>query len=55
MANKKYRTRNGVDYIYWTSQLTVGYDPISGKRIRKTITGKTQKFFVFSHAFKIKK
>lgn len=40
---KKTITKNGVDYIYWTSQLTVGYDPVSGKRIRKTITGKTQK------------
>lgn len=40
---KKVINRNGVDYIYWTAQLTVGYDPITGKRIRKTITGKTQK------------
>lgn len=40
---KKVINRNGVDYTYWTAQLTVGYDPITGKRIRKTITGKTQK------------
>ena len=40
---KKTINRNGVDYIYWTAQLTVDYDPLTGKRIRKTITGKTQK------------
>lgn len=40
---KKTINRDGVDYTYWTAQLTVGYDAITGKRIRKTITGKTQK------------
>ena len=28
---------------YWESQITVGYDPGTGKQIRKTFSGKTQK------------
>lgn len=40
---KKTVTRNGKAYSYWESQVTIGIDPGSGKRIRKTYTGKTQK------------
>jgi integrase len=40
---KKTVTRNGHTYTYWEAQVTVGADPGSGKQIRKTFTGKTQK------------
>ena len=40
---KKTVTKNGKDYSYWESQVTIGIDPGTGKRIRKTYTGKTQK------------
>ena len=35
------KERNGK--IYWESQITIGTDPGSGKQIRKTFSGKTQK------------
>ena len=40
---KKEVTRKGKTYSYWEAQVTVGADPGSGKQIRKTYTGKTQK------------
>jgi len=40
---KKTIIRNGKEYTYWESQVTIGYDPGTGKRIRKTYTGNTQK------------
>lgn len=40
---KKTVTRSGKEYTYWESQVTVGTDPGTGKQIRKTFTGKTQK------------
>ena len=40
---KKTVNKNGHKYTYWESQVTIGNDPGSGKRIRKTFTGKTQK------------
>lgn len=40
---KKTVTRKGQEYTYWEAQVTVGADPGSGKQIRKTFTGKTQK------------
>lgn len=40
---KKTTTSKGKKYTYWEAQVTIGYDPGSGKRIRKTYTGKTQK------------
>jgi len=39
---KKTVIKNGKKYIYWEAQVTVDHDPGSGKRIRKTYTGKTQ-------------
>ena len=35
--------RDGKPYTYWEAAVTVGYDPGTGKQIRKTFTGKTQK------------
>ena len=35
------KERNGK--TYWESQVTIGYDPGTGKQIRKTFSGKTQK------------
>ncbi len=40
---KKTVMRNGQPYTYWEAQVTVGADPGTGKQIRKTYTGKTQK------------
>lgn len=40
---KRTKTKNGKKYEFWESQVTLGYDPGSGKQIRKTFTGKTQK------------
>ena len=40
---KKTVKKNGKTYTYWESQVTIGNDPGTGKRIRKTFTGKTQK------------
>lgn len=40
---KKTVTRNGKDYTYWESRVTIGYDPGTGKQIQKSFTGKTQK------------
>ncbi len=41
--HKKTVTRNGRTYSFWEAQVTTGYDPGTGKQIRKTYTGKTQK------------
>lgn len=40
---KKTVMRKGQPYTYWEAQVTVGTDPGTGKQIRKTYTGKTQK------------
>jgi len=40
---KKTVTRKGQQYTYWEAQVTVGSDPGTGKQIRKTFSGKTQK------------
>ena len=40
---KKTVVRNGKEYTYWEAQVTVGNDPGTGRRIRKTFTGSTQK------------
>ena len=41
--SKRTVTRNGKPYTFWEGRVTVGYDPGSGKQIRKTFTGKSQK------------
>ena len=40
---KRTVTRNGKEYTFWEAQITAGYDPGTGKQIRKTFTGQTQK------------
>lgn len=40
---KKTIRKGDKEYTYWESQVTVGYDPGTGKRIRKAFTGKSQK------------
>ena len=40
---KKTVTRKGKEYVYWEGRYSAGYDPGTGKLIRPSITGKTQK------------
>lgn len=40
---KKTVTRNGQIYTYWEARLTVGIDSGTGKQIRRSFSGKTQK------------
>jgi len=40
---KRTVTRNGKQYTFWEGRLTIGTDPGSGKQVRKSFTGKTQK------------
>lgn len=40
---KRTVTRSGKEYVFWEGQVTLGYDPGTGKQIRKTFTGQTQK------------
>jgi integrase len=40
---KTVTSKDGKTREYWESQVTVGYDPGTGKQKRKTFTGKTQK------------
>ena len=44
-GNLRKRTveRGGKPYTFWEAGVTIGYDPGTGKQIRKTYTGKTQK------------
>lgn len=40
---KKTVIRNGKKYIFWEARVTVGTDPGTGKQIRRSFSGKTQK------------
>lgn len=40
---KKTVTRNGEEYTYWEARVTVGRDPGTGKQLRRSFSGKTQK------------
>lgn len=40
---KKEIIRNGTKYVYWEGRYMAGRDPLTGKPVRKSITGKTQK------------
>lgn len=40
---KKTVLRDGREYTYWEARLTVGVDPGTGKQIRRSFSGKTQK------------
>lgn len=39
---KRTVTKNGRSYTYWEARVTVGIDPITGKQVQRTVTGKTQ-------------
>ncbi len=43
VPHKKTKIVNGKEYTYYEVKCTVGYDPVTGKQIQRTITGKTQK------------
>ena len=38
---KRTVTRNGKEYTYWESRLTVGRDPGTGKQVQRTFSGKS--------------
>ena len=40
---KKTQTIHGKEYTHWEARVTVGHDPVTGKQIQRTFTGKTQK------------
>lgn len=40
---KKVVTRNGTSYTYWEARVTIGRDPGTGKQLRRSFSGKTQK------------
>lgn len=40
---KKVILRNGQPYTYWEARVTVGRDPGTGKQLRRSFSGKTQK------------
>lgn len=40
---KKTVTRNGQEYTYWEARVTVGRDPGTGKQLRRSFSGKTQR------------
>jgi len=37
------KTKNGKKYTWWEGRITIGTDPGTGKQLRKSFTGKTQK------------
>lgn len=40
---KRTVTRKGKEYTYWEARYTLGEDPVTGKQIQKSISGKSQK------------
>ena len=40
---KRTYTRNGKQYTYWEARVTTGRDPLTGKQVQRTFSGKTQK------------
>lgn len=41
--SKRTYTRNGKEYTYWVARVTTGRDPLTGKQIQRSFSGKTQK------------
>ena len=41
--HKRTHTRNGKQYTYWEARITTGRDPLTGKQVQRTFSGKTQK------------
>ena len=39
---KKTITNNGKNYTYWEARYTVGTDPVTGKQIQRSVTGKSK-------------
>lgn len=35
--------RNGKTYTYWEARATIGYNPSTGRQIRRSVSGKTPK------------
>ena len=42
-VHKRTYTRNGKQYTYWEARVTTGRDPLTGKQVQRTFSGKTQK------------
>ena len=42
-VHKRTHTRNGKQYTYWEARITTGRDPLTGKQVQRTFSGKTQK------------
>lgn len=40
---KRTYSRNGKQYTYWEARVTTGRDPLTGKQVQRTFSGKTQK------------
>lgn len=40
---KKTVTRNDKDYTYWEARITIGRNPVTGKQMQQSFSGKTQK------------
>ena len=40
---KKTTIRKGKEYVVWEVRISMGYDPITGKQLQKSVSGKTQK------------
>lgn len=40
---KRIFSRNGKEYTIWEARYTVGFDPMTGKQIQRSLSGKTQK------------
>ena len=40
--HKRTYTRNGKQYTYWEARVTTGRDPLTGKQVQRTFSGKTQ-------------
>jgi len=41
--HKRTHTRNGKEYTYWEARITTGRDPLTGKQVQRTFSGKTQR------------
>lgn len=40
---KRSITKNSKKYEYWEARITVGFDPLTGRQLQRSISGKTQK------------
>lgn len=41
--HKRTYTRNGKQYTYWEARITTGRDPLTGRQVQRTFSGKTQR------------